>query len=97
MKATKGFDFKIWRETYDKVREIGTYLKMCRENGIHIGLAERESKENEISDLLKSSMKYLDSVGMTMPKPKWVYDNKDEETWVSSDKFDYHHLLKKAA
>ena len=93
MRVNKGFSLSKWRETYDKVREIGTYLKMCSENGIQIGLAERESKENEINELLKSSMQYMDSVGMAMPKPLWVYDNKDEETWASSDKFEYHHLL----
>jgi len=95
MKVTKGFDFKVWRETYDRVRELGNYLKMCHENQIMMGLAERESVENEINELLKGSMNYMDSVGMKMPKPKWVYDVKDEETWASSDKFEYHHLLNK--
>jgi hypothetical protein len=95
MRVTKGFSLSKWRETYDKVRELGTYLKLCSENNIQIGIAERESIENEISELLKSSMEYMDSVGMQMPKPVWVYDNKDEETWLSSDQFQYNHLLNK--
>lgn len=93
MRVTKGFSFTKWRETYDRIYELGTYLKVCSENHILIGIAEKESIENEIKELTKASMAYMDSVGMKMPRPKWVYDVKDEATWISSDKFEYGHLV----
>lgn len=55
-----------------------------------------EEKEEKIGLLLYKCKRYFKSLGMTTPKPLWIYDIDDKTTWASHKKFKYNHLLKKS-
>ncbi len=93
------FDLVEWRTYYDMVKTLGQYLIDSRPDiegnppKFTISLSERKKIENEIKQLTNDSNAYLDRCGMKMPAPKWFYDRHDEETWASSDKFQFHHKV----
>lgn len=87
------FDIKIWRGYYDRVNELGQYIK---ELPIHDneGIKElREELRSEQQTTIEKSDKYLDMCKLKSDDALWQYKVHDESTWISSEKFKYLHLV----
>lgn len=97
------FSMKEWRRMYDKVNALGRTLRDSRPTytdddeyippKIKLTLESQNMLESQIAHTIQRSDKYLDKCGMKMPKPLWIYDRKDEKTWLSHESFKYLHLL----
>ncbi len=93
------FSIKEWRRYYDKAHELGKILKEAKPDAdgnpaiAPLSLETRNNLEFEIKNVTDTCNHYMDSCGLKCPKPLWIYDNKDQTTWPSSDLFEYAHLL----
>jgi predicted aldo/keto reductase-like oxidoreductase len=90
------FKIKEWRRYYNESQAISKKLRdfiKLYKKGYKLTpqydalIAEHKCIANQVS-------LYLTKCGMDMPKPLWVYDDKDATTHASSSKFAYGHLLK---
>ncbi len=74
---------------------------LCRnyENSAKLMVAEMRKVRNEVTlkhsevfiqfqEDLKLLRLFLDNSGLPMPKPKWIYDDKDESTWLFTHRKD---------
>jgi hypothetical protein len=90
------FKIKEWLEYYNKShaisKKIKEYIKQYRK-GYHDS-PEYLALLREHKDVANQVALYLNRCGLNMPKPLWVYDDKDAATHPSSPKFIYGHLLK---
>ncbi len=97
------FSINEWRTFYDKVNELGAKLRDSKPTYTASGreippirFLKKEAQdwiESQMKTLLQRSNHYLDQTGMKMPKPLWIYSNKDSSTWASSLSFKYRHLI----
>lgn len=87
--------YKSWLNYYRKVHGIKNPVeydeKKTRRLPLEDGVFENFVKD--VSSILARSDKYLDDCGITMRAPLWKYKISDTRTWVSSEDFDYSHLL----
>lgn len=99
--AHMDFDISVWRRYYDQVQILGSYLKDSRPDAdgnppkFTITLEERHKVEGEITELNKLCDGYLDKCKMHPREPLWHYDRNNETTWLSSEKFQYAHLMRR--
>jgi|SRR5215475_14063034 len=97
------FIAREWRKYYDAIQSCGQILKDASvwidESGVThkpicpISFDERKNIKKEIIKLKENQRNYLNSCGLTMPKPLWRFDIKDESTWVSDPSFRFKHLI----
>lgn len=93
------FSIKEWRKMYHKIKELSHTLKQSKVDAdgnpapYPLSREERLQLEADIENLMKKNDRYLDACGMRMPPPLWIYNNKDERTWMSHESFKYSHLL----
>ena len=97
------FSLKEWSRIYHQVHAMGKLLKdslpTVGRRGKAVAavapLTEEMQKnlEQHIKILMKKKCSYMDSCGMKIPPPLWVYDKDDKGTWYSEPEFRYRHLF----
>lgn len=98
--AHMDFDIRIWRNYYDQINVLGTYLKDSYPDvdgnppKFYISLSEKHKIEKEIDELMKNCDSYLDKCKVRPKDPLWHYDRTNCTTWASDEKFAYRHLVK---
>ncbi len=93
------FSLREWRKMYFKVKEMAHTLKQSRPDAagnpapFPLDREERMYLESRIENMMKKSDQYMDACGMRLKPALWVYNAKDQRTWVSHESFKYAHLL----
>lgn len=87
----KVFSVDVWMLYYNNIYRLGGELRQDTYNQA----TKMRSEEiiEQMKDISQEVSNYLDDCGMFMPKAKWEYDSKNDETWKSSTRFKYSHLL----
>lgn len=89
----------VWKSCYDKVQEIGQFIKDSSTDidGNHklplISKTEKKEWLIKIDKLLKESNYFLGKKKLILFKKKWQYKLNDPTTHASSIAFEYEHKM----
>lgn len=88
-----GFDLNVWWDYRKQCSDLSDELKSLQKEGYRLDSPEWNRVADRLQDVMQRCGVWMDSVGVTLPAEKWLYDGNDQRTWRSHRDFEYHHLV----